>query len=318
MERSPSRLSRSLAAGLGGTVASFVGICLVGALLLFSIQWGDAARIVPPMLAIGLAIAAAVSLVNGAIWFLLIQKSPRYATFWMFLSLACTLATPVVAPVVIILVTREPQVENLLCFCGAPVVLVGLVALAFRFSLPKQATTAEQEGQSQQPEPERTVPRDVPAAPVQQEHTVPLPSTFPRAGAAEAAPSASQGCLTGLVTFGLGLAVPCLTASVILLLLHLATVVLLDSRAIVPAPGQPGDVAEILSSVYLFLMPVAVSIATLLLSLILSSVIVAPRILSRAGKVLNTILFSLLSAALALVLGFVVVARLFGQYNPGF
>lgn len=327
MERSPSRLIPSLTAGLGGTAASFAGICLVGALLIFSVQWGDAAHIVPPMLAIGLAIAAAVSLVNGAVWFILVRKETSYRVVWMLLSLACTLSTPVVAPIVIILATREPQVENLLCFCGAPLVLVGLVALAFRFSLPKQpATTAqERKGEYAEPErpptrePDRTVSGDVPVIQVQGEEHPPHPLSSPdQASAAEAVPATSRGCLAGFITFGLGLVVPCLTAGAILLLLYVLTLFLLSMKIIIPGTGHPGDVEYILSSLYILLMPVVTGVATLIISLLLSSIIVAPRIPSKAGKILNTILFSLLSAALALILGFVVVAKLYGQYNPGF
>lgn len=58
------------------------------------------------------------------------------------------------------------------------------------------------------------------------------------------------------------------------------------------------------------LAPIVASIASLIVSPILLSLVVVPRIPTKAGKVINTVLFSLLSAVLSLVLGFAVVFRL--------
>ncbi|MBN1139976.1 MAG: hypothetical protein JXM73_25630 [Anaerolineae bacterium] len=306
----------ALGAGLAGAATVAACVCFSGFLLLSGASWQgvdpallDALAL--PVLAVGLAVIALASVANGVAWSILVWKQGKRALPWMLLSLCCTLAAPYVLPLALVFFTSSPQVEDVLCLCGAPGVIAGLFVLAFWFSLPRRPATAQQQEETKPPEPELPAIRES-----DRSESIGAPLTQRRPTPTEATSPTSGGCLGGFVTFGLGLAVPSLAAGVILLLLHLVSILLLDAQAIVPARGNPRHWTEVLATAYLLLSPVAASVMTLVASLVLLGVVVVPRIPSRAGKVVNTILFSLLSAILSLVLGFAVVARLFTRYNP--
>jgi hypothetical protein len=325
MGSSTPRVAGALAAGVGGAVAAFAGICVVGAVLLFSIQWGEEARIVPFLLAVGLAIAAGVSLANGAIWFALVQKQAHYRILWMLLSLAATLSTPFVAPAVMALLTSRPESGDLLGLCGVPIVILGLFVLAFRLSLPGPPAMEKRKAETGHLEPTRPPVEEVHAAPRRAlatpeqvgERDLPASPSASQGEPADEAPSASRGCLAGLATFGLGLVVPGLTAGGFLLLLHLATALLLKAGALIPGTGTRWYLAELLGGVYFMLAPLITAGIGLIVSLVLSHRLVVPRIPSKAGKIINTLFFCLLWAAVSLVLSFLVVGSLYTEFDPG-
>jgi hypothetical protein len=307
VDKSPQNLPLTLGAGLAGAAIVSVCVCTSAYLLLSGIGWEgvdpallDALAL--PVLAVGLAVVALTSLANGVIWSILIWKQGKRALPWMLVSLCCALVVPYALPVALIFLGSGPQLGDVLCICGAPSAIVGAFALAFRLSMPGQKAVPPAEPESQ-PGADTG-----PAAPAGEGEVQALESEQP---------TSSGGCLAGLVTFSLGLGGSILTAGVCVLLLGLVTFLLLDAQALVPSSGTPKDVPDLLAAAYPLLSPVVVGIASLIASLVLTLIVVVPRIPTRAGKVFNTILFTLLSGILGLLFGFAVVARLYNDFHPG-